>query len=95
MTWLASGIFGTLLLVALVLFVIPERFPPYVLPVAYTVALRELARKAQGDAIASHRAAGGAIGSWWAVVGFGVVGLALFFAVIIGIAILFPSVFPE
>lgn len=94
-TWLASGIVGTLLLLALVLFVVPERFPRYTIPVAYTVALRELARKAQGDAISSHRAAGGAIGSWWAVVGFGVAGLVLSFAVIIVIAFLFLSAFPE
>jgi hypothetical protein len=94
-TWLASGIVGTLLLLALVLFVIPERFPRYIIPVAYTVALRELARKAQGDAISSHRAAGGAVGSWWAVVGFGVAGFVLFFAVIIVIAFFFPSAFPE
>ena len=94
-TWLASGIVGTLLLLALVLFLVPERFPRYIIPVAYTVAIRELARRAQGDAISSHRAAGGAVGSWWAVVGFGVAGLVLFLAVIIVIAFLFPSAFPE
>ena len=95
MTWLASGVIGTLVLLVLVVFVVPERFPRYIIPVAYTVALRELARKAQGDAIAAHRSARGPVGSWWAVVGLGVAGLVLFFAVVIVIAFFFPSAFPE
>ena len=93
-TWLAVGIGATLLLLILVLFVLPDSFPPYILPIAYTVALREVARRVQGEAISSHRAAGGAVGSWWAVVGLGVSGLALLLGLIFLVILLFPSSFP-
>ena len=93
-TWLFTGILGTLLLVGLVS-VLPDRFPPYVLPVAYTVPLREAAKHAQGEAITTHRAASGALGSWWAVVALGAASLALLFGLIVLVAFLFPSAFPE
>jgi hypothetical protein len=90
-TWILCGIVCTLLLLVLVMFILPERFPPYVVPIAYTFALRQSAKITQGGAIAGHRAAGGRIGSWWTVVGVGLVGLALLMFAIFLVFLLFPS----
>ncbi len=90
--WLISGVISTLLLVVLIMFILPERFPPYVLPVAYTFALRQLAKITQGRAVSRHRLTGGKVGSWWIVVGVGIVGLALLLTVVFLVVLLFPSV---
>ena len=95
MWWIIGGIAGDIIVLAIVLLVTPERLPPYVLPVAYTIALRETVKRLQGKAITDYRGAGGRLGSWWAVVGLGILGLILVFALIFMLpASLIPSARP-
>jgi hypothetical protein len=92
--WLLVGVIGTLIL-PVVVSLLPDRFPPPVLPLAYTVALREAAKNAQGKAIATYRTAGGALGSWWTVVGLGIAGAVLLFGLFACAVMLFPSAFQD
>ena len=78
---LISGIVATLVVFGIA-FVLPEDFPNAVLPLAYCVVVLTLAKQRFGDLVDAHRAAGGEVGSWWRVVGIGllsfiVVGLIL------------------
>lgn len=40
-----------------------------VIPIGYTIALREAAKKIHGSIVAQHIFTGGRLGSWWSVVG--------------------------
>src|ERR1700724_2295790 len=68
--WIIGGIASVFVLLGLVVSGISQHFPQYVLPVAYSLGLREWARKIQGEAITAHRAAGRSTGSWPVVIGF-------------------------
>jgi hypothetical protein len=80
--WAFGGVIGEIVVLAVVLIVTPDRLPPYVLPIAYSIAFRETAKRLQGAAIKQHREAGGRLGSWSVVIGLGVLGLILVFAVV-------------
>ncbi len=69
-TW-GAGIFLTLVIGA-ISFVLPDRFPNVVLPIAYTLALRALAEWKFKRVVDAHLAAGGSLVSWWRVVGIGI-----------------------
>ena len=92
MMWMVTGILGTALALGLALFVLPQKFPPYILPIAYTVGIREAARNLQHTGIAEHLAAGGKTGSWWVAVGLALAGLVLIFAIVFALMQLFPAV---
>jgi hypothetical protein len=68
--WLIWGGGGSFILLVL-LCVIPgaQRLPHYIIPLAYSLALREVAKRIQGDAVAQHISAGGRLASWWLVIG--------------------------
>ena len=68
------GIVATLVMFGIAV-VLPEDFPNAVLPLAYCVVVLTLAKQRFGDFIDAHRAAGGEIGSWWRVVGIGLLSL--------------------
>jgi len=72
---LGWGALGTALLVALG-FVLPQEIRS-VIPVASVVMVSQAARQAQGAAVEAHRAAGGRLGSWWAVIGVSLLALAV------------------
>jgi F0F1-type ATP synthase membrane subunit c/vacuolar-type H+-ATPase subunit K len=89
--WRVGGIVSVFALLGLVILGILQYAPQYVFPIAYTIGLREWARKTQGEAITAHRAAGRPMGSWPAVIGFGIISLVVCFGLVFGILLLFPS----
>ena len=70
------GMLATMVVLA-VAFVLPERFPAPVLPMAYTFGIRELAKQRFETVFQSHVAAGGERQSNWFVLGIALCGLAL------------------
>jgi hypothetical protein len=68
--WLIWGGGGSFVFIVL-LCLIPgaQRLPHYIIPLAYSLALQEVAKRIQGDAVAQHISAGGRLASWWLVVG--------------------------
>jgi hypothetical protein len=78
--WLIWGGGGSFILIVLFCMLpFAERFPHYILPLAYSVVLQEVAKRIQGDAVAQHISAGGRLVSWWNVVGISLLfGVAVF-----------------
>ncbi len=91
---LLFGLLGTVALLGIA-FILPEKFPKIPLPLAYTFAIRELAKKLQGTDINAHLSAGGERQSNWRVLGVGVAGLALVLAVFVVVVLLFPGLMGE
>jgi hypothetical protein len=79
--WGGGGSFALLVLLCLLPFA--QRLPHYIIPIAYSIAFREVAKRIHGEAVARHASAGGRLASWWFVVGIsllfliGVFGLLL------------------
>lgn len=84
---LILGFVSTILLF-FIAFLLPENFPNAVLPMAYTIGIRELVRYLQGDIITGQEAQGKK-GSWVVTVGVGIGCLVLVMALIFGAVILF------
>ena len=87
---LVWGIAGTAVLLT-VSFFLPEHFPNSAIPIGYTVGLRQAAQQTHGGTVTQHIAAGGHLGSWWAVVGISLGCLLLVIAVIFGVVLLLPD----
>jgi hypothetical protein len=87
---LVWGIVGTVVIIAIA-FVLPARFPAPVLPMAYTMGLRELAKQQQGAAFQNHLAAGGERQSNWRVVGIGLGAFTIIASLGFAAAYLLPS----
>jgi hypothetical protein len=75
-------------------FALPVGFPPPILPIAYTVVIRGLAKQAHGEAFENHLAAGGARQSTWRVLGVCLVGLLVVVPLAFGLALLLPPETP-
>jgi len=86
--WLLGGMIATVALLA-ICFYLPDGFPNQLIPITYVFALLYATRKLQGEAVARHLTAGGRLGSWWAVVGVGLMCLVSIIAVIFGIVFAF------
>ncbi len=91
---LVYGLLGTVALLGLAC-ILPDKFPKMPLPLAYTFAIRELAKKLQGAEVNAHLAAGGARQSNWRVLGVGVAGLALVLATFVVLVLVFPKLAGE
>jgi len=65
--------------------VLPERFPNFVLPLAYCLVVRSLAKMQFGALVDAHRAAGGKIESWWRAVGIGFASLIVIGLILTGL----------
>ena len=65
--WGGGGSFVFLVIVCM----IPgaQQFPHIIIPLAYSLAFQEVAKRIQGDAVAQHISTGGRLASWWLVVG--------------------------
>jgi len=87
---LILGFVSTIILF-IVAFSLPERFPNFVLPMAYTIAMRQLVKYLQGDVIAFQEAQGKK-GSWAVTVSVAIGCLILIVALLFGAILLF---FPE
>ncbi|HWC60090.1 MAG TPA: hypothetical protein VHC44_10395 [Verrucomicrobiae bacterium] len=68
--WLLWGC-GSSFLALLVLCALPltRGVPNYVIPIAYSIAFREVAKRIHGDIVRQHISAGGRLVSWWYVIG--------------------------
>jgi hypothetical protein len=81
---LGLGIVTTLIAILIAAY-LPDGFPSVVLPVAYCVAVYQLAERRFKSVIAAHLAAGGTMRSTWRVVGIGLLCALILIAVIFGI----------
>jgi len=75
------GSVGTVVLFVVSAF-LPARFPQMVIPLGYTIALREAAKQIHGSTVTQHLSTGGRLGSWWSVVGISLFFLVGIFAVL-------------
>ena len=74
----------------IIAFLLPERFPGHIIPLAYSFAILHTAKRLQGDTYAEHIAAGGPRRSWWAAVGIGLLCLVIVFGVIFAAVYFLP-----
>jgi hypothetical protein len=79
---LISGLIGTVLLLALA-FVLPERFPKFVVPAAYTFVMYRCVRALQGKVYEDRLANGANKGSVWVATGIGILCLILILTAIV------------
>jgi hypothetical protein len=82
--WIGVG--ATVALAALG-FVLPERFPGLVLPIAYSLAIRYYAKQIFGQSIDRHVAGGGLRGSWWTVLGIALACVLAMLAVLFAVSL--------
>jgi hypothetical protein len=78
--WIWIGIAATLAMLGIA-FVLPDRFPGIVLPLAFTFGARAIATTEFGWILRDHEKVGGDVRSWWKVVGICIVASAIVFAV--------------
>jgi hypothetical protein len=86
--WLIGGLIGTVA-VLVVSFFLPAGFPNQLIPLGYLFGLLYATKRVQGEAINRHIAAGGQLGSWWKVVGVGLLCLAVILGIIFAIVFAF------
>ena len=55
-----------------------------VIPLGYSIGLREVAKQIHGNTVTEYVAAGGRLGSWWAVAGISFLFLIGIFVVFFG-----------
>ncbi len=68
--WLIWGSGGSFVaLLVLCMFSFSQRLPHYIIPIAYSIAFREVAKRVHAEAVANHISVGGRLASWWVVVG--------------------------
>ncbi len=66
------GSVGTVILFAIIFilsFIAHYQLPNQVIPIGYTLGLREAAKRIHGSTVIQHISTGGRLGSWWSVVG--------------------------
>lgn len=90
-TWMIA-IIATVLLFVIAWF-LPEKTPPYLLPIPYTVGAYYLAQNLQGAKIKAHIAAGGQTWSIWRAVVAGLVGFVIIVAIVFAAFILMDQYF--
>src|SRR5262245_31417798 len=79
-------VYGFLAMLAIfpIALALPGGLPNVALPVAYTIAFRVIAERAQGAELKSHLASGAGIESWWRTVGLALAALVVTAAVFFG-----------
>ena len=77
--------------VLVVSFFLPDRFPPFIIPFAYSYGLRAAARNLYDVPISESLAHGGARQSWWTVAGISLVCLVIVLGVFVSVAMLLPD----
>ncbi len=87
---LFGGVAVSIVVLLLALF-LPEDFPSIVLPLAYSIGLRQLAVQMQGEAFDAHREAGGLRHSHWRVAGVSVVAFIAFIVMTVAAVFLIPE----
>jgi hypothetical protein len=80
-TWIVA--IAATVIIIIIAWILPERTPPYVIPIAYTVGTFYLVQNLQGAKIKAHVAAGGQTWSMGRAVVAGIIGLAVIVAVVL------------
>lgn len=88
-----GGIVGTIVLMILA-FVLPEKFPNMGLPIGSFMGTYYYAKQQQGEAIGNHLRAGGRKGSWWIPVGVSLGCAVVTITLLTGVALMFDLVPP-
>ncbi len=88
--WLWGSVLGTLLLLVAVV-LLPVHFPRQSLAIGYVAGFYAAAKQLYGTLLKAHRTAGGPVGSWWVVVGVGLLFLLTFLALTFLIVFLLPA----
>jgi hypothetical protein len=88
------GVAATAVLLPLVL-LLPDKFPNFILPAAYTGAIYQLAKQLQGKSYRQHLARGGAARSNWRVIGISLVWLVIVVALLVAVAAAYLVAFGE
>jgi hypothetical protein len=86
--WGSGGSFIALLILTMLPF--SRHLPHYIIPIAYSIAFREIAKRIHGEVVAQHISAGGRLVSWWFVVGISLLFLIGVFGLLV--VILYPFV---
>jgi hypothetical protein len=76
-------------------FVVPDRFPNFIIPAAYTFAMLQVAKSLQGATFDQHIASGGRKASAWAATGVAVVCLLILLAALFGILMALALAMPD
>jgi len=84
-TWIYTILFTIFLFVGV--FLLPDNFPPHVIPIAYTVAAYYLTKHFQGTSIKQHGEAGGLFFNGWRVAAVGFIGLIITIIPVLGYAL--------
>lgn len=84
------GIIGTVLVILLA-FQLPDRFPNQIIPLAYTFGLFQASKRAHGSLVEQHLSAGGKLGSWGGIIGVSVLFLLLVVSLVFGVMLLLPG----
>lgn len=84
----AAGIVSTIVLM-IVSFWLPEKFPSSLLPAVYCVTMRQTVIQLQGGAIDNYLKAGGGKGSWAIAVITGIVCLIVILGIVFGFVTMF------
>jgi hypothetical protein len=79
-TWLIA--IAAMVIAFVIAWFLPEKTPPYIIPIAYTVGAYELTKKLQGEEIKAHTAAGGLTWPMGRAVVAGLIGVGIIVAVI-------------
>ena len=72
-------------------FSLPEHSSHSFLPLASTIVVHQIAKMAQSRIISRHLLGGGQPASWWAAVGYGLLGLTFVIAILLGITFTQPD----
>ncbi|MBS0210095.1 MAG: hypothetical protein JSS27_14195 [Planctomycetes bacterium] len=91
---LVLGLLATVALLTLSSF-LPENFPNIALPLVQVFAMLYIAKALQGKEVEAHVAQGGQLGSWWAVVGIGLLCLIVIVGVFVAAAMIFSANQPD
>jgi hypothetical protein len=78
--WIWIGIAATIVTLC-ISFMLPDRFPGFILPLALAFGARAIATTEFGWILRDHEKVGGDVRSWWKVVGVVLVVCAILFAV--------------
>jgi hypothetical protein len=87
---LIAGLIGTGLLFAIA-FVLPDTFPSFVLPAAYTFAMYQCVKTLQGRAYRQRLATGGIKGSGWAATGIGILCMIFILVSLFAVILVVPE----
>jgi hypothetical protein len=86
--WIWIGIAATVALLA-ISFVLPDRFPNFILPLAFAFGARSVATTEFGWILRDHEKMGGDLRSWWKVVGIALLVCAILLAAAFAVMVVY------